>query len=520
MKRNFFAHWLVALISSVAFGLALAGAWLRPVWHDELYTLALARLPVGELLAALVVDSGPPLHYLFCHLLFALVGWQEGSTLGTLIVRLPSVLAFAFIPWVVWKARPVGDRSGMWGPLLAVVWLPLLYFGTEARAYALLALVNAVLWILGPGWVERGGRWALCFTALAACLPLLHYTGFVSFVLLPTLAFFVPSNRRRTLVLILVVAALPALAWMPVTLGAPSESMAWVETGTGPGRPGLATVSVLAPAGPFPALFEASDVPVPPWVSVLVLGALAGCAALGASRLRLIHDTHADDAQAAIRLTIALLPAVGIAVLALGGIPVYFAGRTESMVWALAAALGAILILRLPSIVRRIVAGSYVLVGAVTIIAWLAALPARPPAPGVEVGYVLASMMEEGDRVVVGGLWQLEVRHGLALGLLDGSAENASIVDVETVPRSQAEHPGWLDREAVTSKAVLGEARSLMVRALAEKSRVWIVWSPSLPLEDTFFPAFAGWRRERIAGSPIIAVDLLEPHAGEPSDTR
>ena len=150
MNQTLLSRWLMVSISLTAGVLALAGAWLRPVWHDELYTLALARLPVGELLSALVVDSGPPLHYLLCHLLFALVGWQEGSTLGTLMVRLPSVLAFAFMPWVVWSARPVDERSGIWGPLLVVAWLPLLYFGTEARAYALLALVNALLWIRRP----------------------------------------------------------------------------------------------------------------------------------------------------------------------------------------------------------------------------------------------------------------------------------------------------------------------------------------------------------------------------------
>lgn len=509
------ARWLAPMISLAACLLAVAGAWLRPVWHDELYTLALSRLPVGELMAALVVDSGPPLHYLLCHFLFVLVGWPEGSMLGTLMVRLPSVLAFAFIPWVVWKARPISNRGEMWGPLLVVAWLPLLYFGTEARAYALLALVNALLWIRGPRWIERGGRWTFCFAVLAACLPLLHYTGFMSFLLLPSLAFFVPPQRRRALVLTLALAALPALAWMPVMLGAPVDSMGWVATGAGPGKPGLATVSVLAPAGPFPALFEASGSPVPSWASVLVLGTLIGGAVLGASRLRQSHDADSVDVSAAIRLTIALLPAVGVAVLALGGTPVYFAGRTESMVWALAAALGGILILRLRPMARGIVAGPYVLVGGVVIVLWLAALPTRPPSPGVEVGRAMASMVDASDRVVVAGLWQLEVRHGLAEGVLEASSGAAPIVDVETVPRSQAEHPGWLDREAAISPDVFDEAMALSEEAASSGRRIWLIWSPSLPLENTFFPAFAGWRREKVAGSPIITVDLLTPPAAE-----
>jgi hypothetical protein len=499
----------------VALAFAFAGAWLRPVWHDELYTLALARLPITELLSALAVDSGPPLHYLLCHALFALFGWQEGSSLGTLVVRLPSVLAFAALPWVVWKARPTGQRGVPWGPLLVVAWLPLVYFGTEARAYALLALVNALLWIRGPEWIDRGGRWTASFTALAACLPLLHYTGGLSFLTLPALALFISPQRRRIFAISMVGAALPMLAWSPIVLRAPRESMAWVETVAGPGRPGSATVSVLSPAGPFPALFEAIALPVVSWVSMtifalLVLGALLGAVAM---RRRPVENTV--DESAAARLAIGLLPAAALALLALGGIPVYFAGRTESMGWALAAALIAILVARLSAGLRRIAVGAYVLAGLVTAAMWLAALPERPPAPGVEVGHTLAAMIEGGDRVIVAGLWQLELRHGLAEALRDGSAVNSEISEVGTLPRSQAEHPGWFDREAVTSPEIQREALVLRDSAESEQRRIWLVWSPALPLEDHFFPAFAGWRRSRIGASPIIAVDLLVPPLAE-----
>ncbi len=56
-----------------------------------------------DLVAALRVDSGPPLHYLICHALYLIVGWAEGSALGTFMVRLPSVVAFTLMPWVLWR---------------------------------------------------------------------------------------------------------------------------------------------------------------------------------------------------------------------------------------------------------------------------------------------------------------------------------------------------------------------------------------------------------------------------------
>ena len=232
---------------------------------------------------------------------------------------------------------------------------------------------------------------------------------------------------------------------------------------------------------------------------------------------RLLSHSAADSRllKKATRFGIGLLPAVALGLAALSGLPLYFAGRTESMVWALAAALLAILMCGLPSMARRIVAGSYLFAGLVTVSMWLVDLPSRPPAPGIEVGRVLTSMMEEGDRVVVAGLWQLEVRHGLAQGRLDGSAATPVIVEVETVPRSQADHPGWLDREAAFSSEVFDEAAALSGSAAAKGSRIWLVWSPALPLESTFFPAFAGWHREKVAGSPIITVDLLTPPATE-----
>jgi hypothetical protein len=501
----------VLAVCAAALVFAFIGAWLRPVWHDELYTLMLSRMPVRDLISALVVDSGPPLHYLLCHLLFVLIGWQEGSFLGTLMVRLPSVLAFGSMPLVVWRARPRNGSPFPWAPLLLIAWLPLLYFGTEARAYALLALINATVWICGPAWIDRGGGWTILFGALAATLPLLHYAGAASLLALPALFLFVPRQRWRTLSVALAAALLPMLAWIPVMWGAPRASMEWVETAAGPGRPGMATVGVLAPAGPFPGLFEFSSAPVPPWVSVSILGVL-GCATVIGARLLLRSGTDSGvELRKAARLGIGLAPAAGLGVAALADVPLYFAGRTESMVWPLAAALISILSLGLAPIVRRTVLGAYLVVGMASVLMWLAGLAQRPPSPGIEVGRELAARMVEGDRVVVAGLWQLEVRHGLAERRIADRTVGLVLPEVETVPQSQASHPGWLDREAVNSSSLFEEARALRRSAELEGNRIWLVWSPGLPLERHLFPAFSGWQRGRVAGSPIIAVDLLSP---------
>ncbi len=500
------ARYFVAGAAAVV---AAAGAWLRPLWHDELYTLAVSRLPTADLIEALKIDSGPPLYYLLCHLLFVVLGWPEASVLGTVIVRLPSVCAFALMPMVVWRALPESGRTMLWGPVLAVVWLPALYFGTEARVYALLALVNAVLWIRGPEWIERGGRWLLFFALLAAALPMLHYAGVTSFVLLPALAFFIRRGLWPRLFGALAAAAAPLMAWLPVILGAPEESMSWVAAVSGPGRPGIASVGVVSPAGPFPVLFEAVASPVPAWISVSVLVLAVSASLFGAWKI--FRKSQADAVQRATfaRLALGLLPVVILGVSALAGVPVYFAGRTESMVWPLAAVLLAAGSAALPWKIRLAALAPYCCVGLITLGLWVHGLSSRPAAPGIRVGRELARELGENDLVVVAGLWQLEVEHGLAEARLGNDGNDSTHDRVRTIPPSQANHPGWLDRVAVMSPDLLVEARALEGEGRRGDHRIWLVWSPALPLEQNFFPAFSGWGRMRIVDSQVIVVDLL-----------
>jgi hypothetical protein len=273
----------------------------------------------------------------------------------------------------------------------------------------------------------------------------------------------------------------------------------------------VATLEVLAPAGPFPNLFEVAAVPVPTWASLLILGlALLGVAG-GGFRCAARASTLSRELPKSTWLALPLVPGVALGVLALGGVPVYFAGRTESLVWAPAVVLALILLARLPRIIRHLLPAAYIAVAAATCWLWLSGLPERPPALGVEVGQRIAPLLEEGDRIVVVGLWQLEVRHGLA-----AASQGSVSVNPETLPRSQASHPGWLDRSAASIESVFSDSAELEREARAARNRLWLVWSPSLPLEQVFRQSFRGWERVEAATSPVIAVGLLVPPAGVP----
>ncbi len=192
---------------------------------------------------------------------------------------------------------------------------------------------------------------------------MLHYAGLVSFCFLPALAFFIPRSRWRSFALALGAASLPILAWSPTILGSPEQSMGWVDTAAGPGRPGLATIQVLAPAGPFPALFENPDSPIAPWLSVSILMSLAGVAIAGS----LLRNTGVAEDSVAIgdeaRLGFGVLPFVWSVACGAGRVARVFCGPHRSMVWPLVVAMVSLLFWRLPAPAEWTAAGVYALVG-------------------------------------------------------------------------------------------------------------------------------------------------------------
>jgi hypothetical protein len=127
----------------------------KPLWHDEIYTVLLARLPsISAQWAALRdgVDFAPPLNGFITRLVRHAVG------LGPVAVRLPAMAGFWTMAMVIFAI--VRERSNA-ALALAAICIPLFTAGYrysyEARPYGLMMGLAALAWF---AWVQavRGRR--------------------------------------------------------------------------------------------------------------------------------------------------------------------------------------------------------------------------------------------------------------------------------------------------------------------------------------------------------------------------
>ena len=217
---------VAALLAGAAARLVLA--FLRPLWADEIFTLTLARQSLPDLLAALRLDSGPPLHYLAAKLLllpFAAPGPVDVA------VRLLSVVAsLLHVPLLLRIGRRCGaPRAGVVAAALFLVFPLAAASGAEGRGYALASLLALAAFerLLA---LEEAPRVTTAVLAglLGGAAVLTHYLA-----LLPVagmlLAALVRGRSRRLAFLASGLAAALAASWLPVALGQPRASMAWAE---------------------------------------------------------------------------------------------------------------------------------------------------------------------------------------------------------------------------------------------------------------------------------------------------
>ena len=131
--RRVRALWLVSVLVVVAAGVVLRFIATGPLWEDEAQSVAISRLPLSQLFAALRGDGSPPLYYLLLH------AWMQVFGTGDVAVRaLSGIFAVAALPLIYLLA---GDRAGPVTLALAAVNPWLIRYATEARMYALEVLL-------------------------------------------------------------------------------------------------------------------------------------------------------------------------------------------------------------------------------------------------------------------------------------------------------------------------------------------------------------------------------------------
>lgn len=211
----------VGLGTVCAVGLAVR-VWPRgALWLDEAQSVAIARLPLTEIVGALREDGAPPLYYLLLH------GWMRLFGTGDVAVRALTVAtSIAFVIAIVAAARRfAGDRAARCVLVLAASSSFAVRYASETRMYSLVMLEATLLLLalavmLAQPTVRRGAYVAM----VSAALPYTHYWGIYlvaaagAVLLLGAWRVVDPVRRRAVRMALLAVAAGGVLwaPWLPV----------------------------------------------------------------------------------------------------------------------------------------------------------------------------------------------------------------------------------------------------------------------------------------------------------------
>jgi len=232
-------------VLALAAGVALRLYSPTALWLDEAQTVAIARLPLGELFSALREDGSPPLYYLLLH------GWIGWFGSGDVAVRsLSALFGLATLPLVFVLAQRLSGRRAVarTALLLAATGPFAVRYSTEARMYSLLVLLTVAGGLALEAASRRPRRMAPLF-ALGTVSGLLALTHYWSLFLLAAVwsgllvmarrAGTAPARRafaRGAWVAVTAGSALALLPWLPTLLfqlqrtGAPWATPVWLSS--------------------------------------------------------------------------------------------------------------------------------------------------------------------------------------------------------------------------------------------------------------------------------------------------
>jgi mannosyltransferase len=210
------------------------------LWLDEALSVNIARLPLGDLRAALKQDGAPPLYYLLLHV------WTSVFGTSAVAVRSLSGVCMLGAVGVMWfVARRIGGSKLAWLVALLMISNPYaIRYATEARMYALMVLLVACGILFFQRTVERPtiGR-AACFGVVVVLAIYTQYWAF--FLLVTVVALFAwmvwRDHDRRAARYLLVATGIGLLTFLPWT---PTFLYQRAHTGTPWGTPVLPSIPI------------------------------------------------------------------------------------------------------------------------------------------------------------------------------------------------------------------------------------------------------------------------------------
>ncbi len=271
--------WPVALLAVVLACLVATGVVARFVappelWLDEAQSVAIARLPLPDLFAALEQDGSPPLYYLLLHAWMAAFG-----TSATAVRALSTVISVLTLPLAWHVARRLAGRRAAVALVVLLATSPfLIRYASETRMYALLVLLTVLGVAAGAAVLRRPGPGPVVgLGVVVGALLLTHVWAFHVVAVTGLLALAALRARRGPALRVLAGLAVGGLLFTPWLL---SLLVQLAHTGT---------PWASAPAfGVLPLALEAwqggSQVPAHVLGTALVLLAALGLLAAAAAR--------------------------------------------------------------------------------------------------------------------------------------------------------------------------------------------------------------------------------------------
>ena len=446
---------------------------VRPLWADEIFTLTLARKSLPEILAALRVDSGPPLHYLVSHVL--LLPFPSPGA-GDTVVRLFSLVASVLhLPLLILLGRRLSRAgSGLAAAALYALFPLAVLYGVEGRGYALASFLTLLAFERALAVRERprfGTGAALAFCAAGAVLT--HYLTVFPVAALALLAIDARPAARRALALAGLAAVALSAPWAPVALGQPAASMAWAR---GPEFAGALR--------DFPANLafgiEASGALGLP---LAILGGALVLALLLRERRGVLSPVAAVLSGSLVLLALAQIVSGALvlpgrtAVVFLPFVALLLASAPAGVPLAAGALAGAFLARALPD-----VAG---------------------PSPGEALARLLETPARVGKTIAAVGYWGPELDYRLARA---GAPKG-----VVLFPSAVAAHPGWYREEEIPDETLAHEAEALL--GLPSRPTVFVLprgSRASAALASRLGPV------RRLLASPLVDVVETKPASRAP----